>query len=829
MRWFTYDTEVFAHDFVVVFKDKETVEYAVFHNDTLGVKEFMSDDAIYCGFNTKGYDQYIIKAICAGLSPEDVKQVNDWIIAGGQGWQCPLLDRVFFRFNNVDIMDDMQIGLSLKAIEGHQQGMSIEETEVDFNLDRPLTREELELTIKYCIHDVDATEELTRIRTNYLNNKVYLGGLKGIEATTSLAMTNAKLTAAYLDARREIEFNDEREYKYPENLRREYIPQEVFAFFDRLYDKSIPDEELFKSKLNITVGACPVTLGFGGIHGAIPFHQEEEKDGRLIRNYDVASYYPHLMVYYGYTSRNIPNPQIYADMLEARMKAKKAGDKDTANALKLVANTTYGAMLNKYNDLYDPLMGRSVCITGQLFLLELSRHLIAECSTLRIVQLNTDGIMVSFDKSEYDKVLTITKEWEQRTRFELEEDEIKRIVQKDVNNYVEIPYKGKPKIKGGYLVRGIAPAGAFNVNNNAKIIAKAIVDYFTLGTEVEITIGECDDIFQFQLIAKAGSKYKEAYHLVDGKQEPVQKVNRVYAAKDTRYGKLFKVKAENDSTAKIESLPEHCVIDNDNKLTIDQVDKSWYIELAKKRINDFIGIKPTKNKKEKKIMATTTTKTNNVFQKLLTARTMFLNSNTQKSGKNMHLAFKYFELDDIVPIATKIFNEVGIISTVSFTENSATMTIINIDNPDDFIPFTTPLIQLNENKGTNAVQAFGATVTYYRRYLYMLALDICEPDEIDAGIKGTPTPTPTPVVAPTTPAPITITPAQKPLTNADGNASDIQIKQLKEVLKTLKDKDPSKEELIAKIAVETKGFTVISKADCEALTLKIGEMLKEVK
>ena len=38
-----------------------------------------------------------------------------------------------------------------------------------------------------------------------------------------------------------------------------------------------------------------------------------------------------------------------------------------------------------------------------------------------------------------------------------------------------------------------------------------------------------------------------------------------------------------------------------------------------------------------------------------------------------------------------------------------------------------------------------------------------------------------------------------------------------------------KEELIAKIAVETKGCTVISKADCEALTVKIGEMLKEVK
>ena len=824
MRWFTYDVEVFAHDFIVVFKDKETGKHIVFHNDNKGVRDFISNDAIYCGFNTKHYDQYIIKAICAGFSPEEVKAVNDWIINGGQGWQCPLLEGVFFKFNNVDIMDDMQMGLSLKAIEGHL-GMSIEETEVDFNLDRPLTSDEIALTIKYCIHDVDATEKVTEIRKNYLDNKIYLGGLKGIPPEKALAMTNAKLTAAYLDASRTVEHTDEREYVYPINLRREYIPQEVFDFFDRLYDKSIPDEELFKSKLNLTVGGCPVTLGFGGIHGAIPFHQEEEANGRLIRNYDVASYYPHLMTICGYTSRNIPNPQIYADMLETRMKAKKSGDKATANALKLVANTTYGAGLNKYNDLYDPLMGRSVCITGQLFLLELSQHLIAECSTLQIVQLNTDGIMVSFDESEYSKVLEITKEWEQRTGFELEEDRIKGIAQKDVNNYVEIPYDGDPKIKGGYLVRGIAPAGAFNVNNNAKIVAKAIVDYFTLGTQVEKTIGECDDIFQFQLIAKAGSKYKEAYHLVDGKQEPVQKVNRVYATNDTRYGKLFKVKAENDSTAKIESLPEHCIIDNDNQLTIDKVDKTWYIELAKKRINDFLGIKQIKNKKEKKIMAANTPKTVNVYNKLLTARVHFLESAVTKSGKNMHLAFKYFELDDIVPVATKIFDALGLISIVSFAEDIARLTIVNTDNPEEMICFTAPLVQLAENKGTNAVQAFGSTVTYYRRYLYMIALDICEPDEIDAGLKGsTAAPVTTPTVTPTTP-----TPTAKPLTNADGNASDIQITQLKDVLKKLKASDPTKEDMIHKIAIETKGFTEISKADCEALTVKIGEMLKEVK
>ena len=845
MKWYTYDTEVFAHDFIVVFKDKKTGGCAVFHNDNAGVREFITDNAIYCGFNTKHYDQYIIKAICAGFSPEEVKQVNDWVIGGGQGWECPLLNGVFFRFNNVDIMDDMQMGLSLKAIEGHLGNLSIEESDVDFTLDRPLTSDEIALTIKYCKHDVDATEMVTNIRKDYLKNKIYLGGLKGIEPTQALSMTNAKLTAAYLDARRAVEYNDEREYKYPGNLLREYIPQEVFDFFNRLYDHSIPDGDLFKSKLNITVGECPVTLGFGGIHGAIPFYREQEQDGRIIRNYDVASYYPHLMTICGYTSRNIPNPQIYADMLEQRMKAKKSGDKATANALKLVANTTYGAMLNKYNDLCDPLMGRSVCITGQLFLLEMSRHLIAECPTLRIVQLNTDGIMISFHESEYETVLAITKEWEQRTGFELEEDKIKSITQKDVNNYVEIPTgdlyddKGKPrwKIKGGYLVRGIAPAGAFNINNNATIVAKAIVDYFVHGTAPEDTINGCNDLFAFQIIAKAGAKYREAFQIVDGEVKSIQKVNRIYATADERYGKLFKVKAEDDSSAKIESLPEHCIIDNDNHLTIDAVDKTFYIEMARKRINDFLGIKPEKNKKsktkEKTNMATSTTpQTMNVYQKLIKARAAFLGANAKKSGKNMTLAFKYFELDDIVPIATKIFEEIGLVSAVCFDKDIATLTIINTDNGDDRISFTAPMVISEGNKAVTPVQALGATITYFRRYLYMMALDICEPDEIDS-VGATPTQTapaanPAPVVTTTPTAPATAnTEEAKPLTSGNRNASDTQIRQLKDLLLKLKEKDPTKEEMIAQIAVQTQSFTAISKADCETLVIKVGEMLKE--
>lgn len=557
---------------------------------------------------------------------------------------------------------------------------------------------------------------------------------------------------------------------------------------------------------------------------------------RIIKNFDVASYYPHLMTICGYTSRNIPSPEVFENVLEQRMKAKAAGDKVTANALKLVVNTTYGAMLNQYNDLFDPLMGRSVCITGQLFLLEMAQNLYQNVEDLRIVQLNTDGVMIEFYEDQYDEVLEIVNEWQSRTGFELEEDSVSMIAQKDVNNYVEVQPNGSVKTKGGYLVRGIAPAGAFNINNNACIVATALKEYFVNGTPVEETINACDDIFQFQLIAKAGAKYREAYHLVDGEQVPVQKVNRVYATKDERYGKLFKVKAENDATAKIEMLPEHCIIDNDNNLTIADVDKTFYIEMAKKRINDFLGIKPEKKKGGRKKMATGTAKKTettslNVFQKLLAARAKFLEADVQKTGKNMHLSFKYFELDDIAPTATRIFSEVGLIPIVNFTADVATMTIVNTDNPwEETIKFEAPFNQIapivsNAGKqATNEMQALGSSITYMRRYLYMIALDICESDSFDANVGKPVTP---PQTAPTPPA----TPEQRQevkaeLTAPADNATALQIKGLKAVLKKLKDADPSKEELIAQIAVQTEGFTVISKADCEALITRITAMLE---
>lgn len=829
MRLIIYDCEVFAHDWIVVFKDVETGQYTVIHNDNEALRQSLFDDCIYVSFNGKHYDQFIIKAIWLDCSPEEVKAINDYIIGGGQGWEHPLMRQNYFYFNNVDIKDDVQLGLSLKAIEGHL-GLNIKETDVDFNIDRPLTEEELRLEIYYCKHDVDATEKLTEIRKDYLKTKLNLGKRAGIPEVKALAATNAKLTAMMLGATRK-EWTDGRDYVYPPNLDLSVIPQEILDFFDTIHDLSIPDEKLFKTSLTIEIGGMPCKYAWGGVHGSLSAYHEEATEDRVIQNRDVSSLYPSLIELYNYLSRNVSDPELFYSIKRDRLEAKHTGDKQTAKDLKLPLNTVSGAQENKYNDLYDPLPTRSLRISGQLFLTVLTMRLLNACKTIRLLNLNTDGLMYSIDKSELPIVDRIAKEWEEETKFELETDEVQKVWIKDVNNLLMIKTDGEVKTVGGYLNYGISVKGAWAINNTMVIVKKALIAYFVHGTPVEETINACDDIFQFQIIAKAGAKYREAYHLVGGEQVPVQKVNRVYATADTRYGKLFKVKAENDATAKIEMLPEHCIIDNDNHLTISDVDKTFYIEMAKKRINDFLGIKPeSKSRRVQKMAAST--KAENVYQKLLKARAQFLNSDVHKTGKNMHLSFMYFELDDIIPTAVRIFSEIGLIPIVGFADDAATMTIINTDDPSDSVAFVAPFNQIapivtNAGKqATNEMQALGASITYMRRYLYMMALDICESDSIDANI-GKPAPaTPAPE-APKAPA----TPQQRQevkssLTATSDNATALQIKGLKNVLKKLRENDPSKEELIAKVAVQTKGFTEISKADCETLINKITAMIE---
>lgn len=593
MDKYIFDFEVFAHDWIVVFKNKDTKEYFVFHNDNDGVFAFMEQEPLLAGFNNKHYDQFILKAVLCGFTPEQVKDVNDFIILQGQqGWDHPVLQQYRVFFNQYDLMDDCQQGLSLKAIEAHL-GMDIRETTVSFDIDRPLTQEEIDQVVFYCKHDVDATDKLDDIRSGYLRTKVNLGRRAGISEVKALYSTNAKLTAIMLRAQRK-EWNDGRNYQYPPNLDISVVPKEILDFFEMIHDMSIPDDVLFKKKLNILIAGFPCTFAWGGVHGSLKGYHAKSSKTRIIQNRDVSSLYPSLIEIYKYLSRNVPDPQLFYDIRADRIAAKHLGDKQTAKDLKLPLNTVSGAQENRFNDLYDPLPTRSMRISGQLFLTMLVMNLIKSCRTIKLLNFNTDGVMYEIDVSELGIVDKVCCEWESITGFELETDDISEVWIKDVNNLLFTKSDGSVKKVGGYLNYGISEKGAWNINNNYTIVKKALSDYFVNGTPVEKTIYSSDRLLDFQLVAKAGGKYSAAFHQIHGELVEVQKVNRVYASSDWTNGTLYKRHRETGSIEKIAGLPTWCVVDNDNSLNIDAIDREWYVRLAKRYVQDFLGEKSPK-------------------------------------------------------------------------------------------------------------------------------------------------------------------------------------------------------------------------------------------
>lgn len=109
---------------------------------------------------------------------------------------------------------------------------------------------------------------------------------------------------------------------------------------------------------------------------------------------------------------------------------------------------------------------------------------------------------------------------------------------------------------------------------------------------------------------------------------------------------------------------------------------------------------------------------------------MFQRKNVKKSGRNTFSKYDYFELDDIVPPKTEIFNELLLCDLVTFSDTEATLTLVNIEKPEETLEFKSPMRDL-ELKGANAVQLLGGVETYQRRYLYMMVLDIVENDQFD--------------------------------------------------------------------------------------------------
>ncbi|MFG6316364.1 hypothetical protein SM193_11185 [Bacillus velezensis] len=572
MRKIFYDFEVFKHNWMVVLIDYDTKKGKVIVDDVDELKRFykMFKDDIWIGYNSRMYDQYILKGILLGMNPYYISSriINDNVKGFNvvrEGYKIPL--------NNFDITTGFH---SLKQLEGFM-GSRIKESSVPFDIARALTEKEIKEVVEYCIHDVKQTIEVFDNKKEEFESQLAL--IEAFDLEMSMfTKTKAQLSAFILGAEKQRNRGDEFELRFPNTLKIKKYKHIVDWYRN-------PENLDYKKNLKVDVAGVPHIFAWGGLHGAIPKY----KDEGIILCCDVASLYPSIMIEYDYISRNVKNPLKYTEIRDTRLELKRKKDPKQA-PYKIVLNSTYGAMKDQYNPLYDPLMANNVCLAGQLLLLDLIEKIEPYC---KLIQSNTDGLFMKVEKeSDIDLIKEVAKEWETRTRLDLEWDVYEKIYQKDVNNYIIIDKDQKYKSKGAYVKK------LNNLDYDLPIVNKAMIEYFTKDIPVEKTINECDQLREFQKISKVSNKYMYALY---GEERLPEKVLRVFASNDEDAKGVFKVKTE-ERIEKIGNTPPRCFINNDNVIDLkvpDYLDKEYYIEIAKKRINDYLGI--SNRKKTRKV------------------------------------------------------------------------------------------------------------------------------------------------------------------------------------------------------------------------------------
>lgn len=582
-----YDIEVVEKDALVVFMDINENEVAHFWNERgralvedpsgfEGIPDLIRDKTLV-GYNNYNYDDHILTAMMnqARSMPKILKAISNTIIKEGR-----YDDSISPLIHSLDTMQQIDVSHpSLKQIEGNM-GMSIVESSISFDIDRPLTDEERQEMLEYCRHDVRATVRVYKLREkSYFETKDGLLRMlpedhsrNAYRWNTTTLSANVLLGKDSLAKWQTLEGLD----KYWRNV--EGIPPEVWD----MWESCTTDDGLLGKGKTKTIKAygCSFVFGMGGLHGA---PSKPARYGRC-KHKDVASMYPSSIVHLKALGAATEK---YDEMRKERVSIKRS-DPVKAGALKLILNSVYGNFKNRYSALFNPRASAAVCIYGQIALFSLCREL--DKSGYRVINANTDGVVYLDDPELNDRDEEICSEWEREFDcYKLETDYYTQWIQRDVNNYIAVEENGKITVKGGDVNK--YQTNKYFSNNSARIIQIAMVEHLVYGKPIlSVFDDHLDEPLLWQYILKAGGTYKG----VQNKEGEWQnKVNRVFACvEDPRiqHTKLYKIRWD-DGQVNFPDVPELMYIWNEDVNDIPNfreiVDREYYLHLVREKLKGW--------------------------------------------------------------------------------------------------------------------------------------------------------------------------------------------------------------------------------------------------
>ena len=613
-----YDVEIFPNCFHCCVKNTETGQLYKFEiserrNQLTDVVDFFRLQPIedyfrmFCGYNNHHYDDVIINYMIdyrdklAGLPYWRICQslfnLSTTIVGDEEGSREKVKRWKYAHyFQSMDLLtmqfsQKLRVGLKTMQVTMHYK--NVYEYEGDF--DKPLPKSEIDNMILYNINDVESTEELLNRLKDQIELRLFIEQEHGIDC---LSMDSVKMAETFL-----LEKYSERS-GIPKNVIKEmrspmdYIPlKDVILPFIKYKNPKLQDvlEDMKKQivyskerksyEKKFVLSNVVYSVGVGGIHSIHTPQIFLPKDDEHIGHADVTSMYPSFLIKYQWGPRHLGKLfcDIFSEIYDERVEAKRTGQKIKNLFLKIVLNSPTGKMQQEVSWMYDPFNVFKIRINGQLILLMLvDRLLELGCE---IIQVNTDGVVYRAKNQLREGIERAIHEVESITQLMFEVDEYEAFYQYAINDYfgVEKGYSEthNPELiekKGMFITdtklgKGLAPV----------VIPKAVINYFLTKQPVDEFIVKDKDIRDFLMSQAVDKKFK----VVHG-EKPIQRINRFYASIDGPY--LYKVDPNGDrDRTNMLTKSGVTILNKFDELPIEdrKINYRYYISEAKKVIADF--------------------------------------------------------------------------------------------------------------------------------------------------------------------------------------------------------------------------------------------------
>ena len=480
---------------------------------------FTHPDLTIVGFNSRKYDMPVTSMAMQGAPVKRCREFSDYLVektgalkdtenvmeAMDKWGVKPLQVR-----DHIDMIDIAPGKASLKMYAARAGHYCLQDMPVD-GAQPTLTSGEIGMVRDYCVNDLAMTQTLLKKLEGAIGVRRGVTTEYGVNV---MSKSDAQIAESVLLCEMGVSMSASRRllkesvwptavgYKPPDWINicsgefQSMLDIAAGGEFQLVRGRLTPPDE-FVARRDVSFEGATYRLGVGGLHSsekarAVIVDPKEE----VLVEYDVASYYPSLILRMGLTPPQFGDKflKTYRRLVERRLEAKREGDKAADKALKIAVNGAFGKLSSEYSPLRAPDLLLAITMTGQFALLMLIERL--EGAGLAVISANTDGVLIRMTLDQRREAQDVLKEWQGDTGMSGGVNLFHEAFSESVNSYVLINRATNAvKRKGRFT-----PAGALDKNPVAAVVQEAFVRWRLDGVDPSQHIDEERDIAPFTIV-----------------------------------------------------------------------------------------------------------------------------------------------------------------------------------------------------------------------------------------------------------------------------------------------------------------------------------------